>query len=215
MEIKVERATDADLWRRMASTQGHKVTMPWAKALKCGHSIIRATTYAVFCEGIPRYVAEHLRTHFSISPIVPEEYAWMQSKRPDRGGKDFRTECQTIVADIISALQWDETYKMSDVEDRILDLPNNFDRFAPCNFNFTVSAEGLMSLSHLRLCSKASLETRQVTQAIRDEVAKIDPDLAKHMVPQCIYRGGICPEEKCCGYNRNADVLNEYKELFE
>jgi len=41
-----------------------------------------------------------------------------------------------------------------------------------------------------------------------------DPDLADHLVPQCWYRGGICPEAKCCGLNKSVQAEDYYK-LFK
>ena len=44
-----------------------------------------------------------------------------------------------------------------------------------------------------------------------------DFDLSEHLVPQCIYRGGICPEPKSCGYNtsdRGIEKIKEYKNLM-
>jgi hypothetical protein len=34
---------------------------------------------------------------------------------------------------------------------------------------------------------------------LRDKMIDIDPDLAYNMVPNCVWRGGICPEPKPCG----------------
>lgn len=51
-----------------------------------------------------------------------------------------------------------------------------------------------------RLCSNADSICREVFTRVKSEVASVDPDLARFLVPQCIYRGGICPEWRCCGY---------------
>ena len=36
-------------------------------------------------------------------------------------------------------------------------------------------------------------------QLLSEKIREIDPDLAHFMVPNCVYRGGICPEPRSCG----------------
>lgn len=90
-------------------------------------------------------------------------------------------------------------------------------RNTPTDLGLLVNAEEIVNISEKRLCFQASTETREIWQQVIAEVAKVDPDLAKHCVPQCMYRGGICPEPKGCGYNKTGlfnKALNEYKKLF-
>jgi hypothetical protein len=54
-------------------------------------------------------------------------------------------------------------------------------------------------MANKRLCYKASPETRDVMIMIKNEIDRVDPDLSYYMVPQCVYRGGICPEPRPCG----------------
>ena len=58
---------------------------------------------------------------------------------------------------------------------------------------------GLMHIARRRLCYQASRETREVVVAIKEAIREVDPDLSHFMVPNCVYRGGICPEPKPCG----------------
>ena len=60
------------------------------------------------------------------------------------------------------------------------------------------------------LCSGASPETRQAWQLLKDEVAKVEPELASCMVRECVYRG-FCPEMYGCGF----DKTEEYKKELE
>jgi len=60
-------------------------------------------------------------------------------------------------------------------------------------------AQALINISRKRLCSSASPETRQAWQLVKDEVAKVEPELAQCMVRECVYRG-YCPEMFSCGY---------------
>ena len=90
-------------------------------------------------------------------------------------------------------------------------------RNTPTDLGLLVNAEEIVNISEKRLCFQASTETREIWQQVIAEVAKVDPHLAKHCVPQCMYRGGICPEPKGCGYNKTGlfnKALTEYKKLF-
>jgi len=72
-------------------------------------------------------------------------------------------------------------------------------RLTPVNHSMLVNAQALIGISRKRLCTKSHKETRKVMELIKKEVAKVDPDLARYMVEECKYRGGICPEQKSCG----------------
>lgn len=90
-------------------------------------------------------------------------------------------------------------------------------RMTPTDLAFICNAEALINMAHKRLCGKASAETREVVKAICELIEERDPDLYQHLVPQCVYRGGICPEPKGCGYNKTGlfnKILTEYKKLF-
>lgn len=69
---------------------------------------------------------------------------------------------------------------------------------APVNHTMVVNAAELIFISRRRLCNKASAETREVWNAVRKEMAKIDPEMAGAMVAECKYRN-ICPEMRPCG----------------
>ena len=89
------------------------------------------------------------------------------------------------------------------------DLPQG----EPNDQDFVVNAQTLINVSRKRLCSKASAETRQAWQAVKDKIAEQDPVMAHFMVPNCIYRG-FCPEspDKCCGYTNTEKFRKELEE---
>lgn len=63
-----------------------------------------------------------------------------------------------------------------------------------------INAQSLINVSRKRLCSTASPETRHVWKLVKKEMMKLDPEMARAMVPECVYRG-FCPYfDKCCGY---------------
>jgi hypothetical protein len=72
-------------------------------------------------------------------------------------------------------------------------------RYTPVNHAMFCNAQSLINMARRRLCFKAHKDTVSVMQAIKDEVQKIDPDLAACMLPDCLYRQG-CYEFKSCGY---------------
>lgn len=80
--------------------------------------------------------------------------------------------------------------------------------------DFVINAQAMINISRKRLCNCASKETREAWQAVKDEVAKIDPEMAQVMVRQCVYRG-FCPEMKCCGFCRTEAYMKELEAYRE
>lgn len=73
---------------------------------------------------------------------------------------------------------------------------------APVTMCWYMSAEELITIAHKRLCSQASPETRAVIQEICNQVVKLNPEFRELLVPNCVYRGGLCDEFHCCGRNK-------------
>ena len=74
--------------------------------------------------------------------------------------------------------------------------------------DFVANAQALINISRKRLCNCAHKETKAAWVAVKTEMEKIDPTMAKHMVPECIYRG-FCPELKSCGYSETEKFKEE------
>lgn len=70
---------------------------------------------------------------------------------------------------------------------------------APVNMDWYMNAEELINVSHKRLCTQASLETRAVVAEICDLVLDACPEFEGLLVPMCMYRNGKCTEFKPCG----------------
>lgn len=66
----------------------------------------------------------------------------------------------------------------------------------------SINAQELMFLARKRLCTQASLETREVVKEICKKVVEINPEFDGLLVPLCVYRGGLCTEFNPCGYNK-------------
>lgn len=83
--------------------------------------------------------------------------------------------------------------------------------------DMSCNAQALISISRKRLCNLASPDTRAAWKQVKEAVAKIDPEMASVMVPECIYRGGWCPELKTCGWYKTPaaiKMLQEYHSMY-
>lgn len=76
------------------------------------------------------------------------------------------------------------------------------------------NAQSLITISRKRLCHQASLETRQAWQEVKNTIETIEPELAKCMVKDCIYRGH-CYEYTSCGYHKTDNYNKELAEYRE
>lgn len=87
------------------------------------------------------------------------------------------------------------------------DRQDKYDRYsapqgAPVSMCWYMNAEELITIAHKRLCRQASKETREVVRQMCDLVLQTNPEFAGLFVPNCVYRGGLCDEFKCCGLNQ-------------
>lgn len=83
------------------------------------------------------------------------------------------------------------------------------------NMRLFLSAEELINISRVRLCNKAEKATRMIWHQVISELYRIDPIVATACVPNCVFRNGICPEIKSCGYNINVtSAIKHYREYF-
>lgn len=226
MQVEVTKLTGVELLRKANSfTTGHESHMTLAKAYALGHSPIRTQMWWIELTDIPRFVAQHFERHavavipFGGGDDYPDVF-YEKTARTDRGAEDFNDVCNDWVEGLerVESGQNEDVMEMvSLVKEEFKTLPERFDRYAPTNLAVICNSESLIALSHTRLCSKASKETREIFGMVRNRIKEIDPDLAKHCVPQCMYRGGICPESKGCGFNKTElfnKQLTEYKKLF-
>lgn len=71
-------------------------------------------------------------------------------------------------------------------------------RNTPVNHGLMINAQAIITMSRKRLCLASSKKTVAVWSKLRREMAEVDKDLADFMVPECVYRNGVCPEFKEC-----------------
>lgn len=79
------------------------------------------------------------------------------------------------------------------------------------NHECEANAQALINISRKRLCNCASKETREAWQLVKDEVKKVEPELAKCMVKECVYRGH-CYEMFSCNYHKTEAFRKELDE---
>ena len=79
---------------------------------------------------------------------------------------------------------------------------------AEVEMEIEANAQALINMSRKRLCNQASPETREVMEAMKEEISKRDKFLAEVMVKECVYRG-FCPEMKSCGYDKTDKFKQE------
>lgn len=228
--IKVTKLTDVNLLRLANSfTSGKESKMSLAKAYAYRHSPIRTQIFTIELEEIPLFVASQLiRSHVGVQ--------WFQrSKRTDRGGEDFcrichthyciiNAQCDNLEESIGSPIYSNDDETICDAlnnlrstAEAMIDLPEKFDRYAPTDLLCVINADAIINMSHKRLCSKASRETREIWEQVVNEIRNIDPDLANHCVPQCVYCG-FCSEPKGCGWIKSqigVAMRNDYLKLYE
>lgn len=67
------------------------------------------------------------------------------------------------------------------------------------NHIMDINAQALIFMARKRMCYKADETTRYIMNIIVSEIVKLCPEFSQFLVPECIYRGGICHEFKPCG----------------
>jgi hypothetical protein len=220
--VSVRKLTDETLMREACEmTFNGKSHQSLTSIYKSEHSPVRTQLFWIKLENIPLFISTHLIRHhvgsipFQLTcrddrtggnPNVPERIEGiinkleMLSKDMTIGGSI--RELQDLVTGAIDELMW---------------LGENSDRQTPVNLGLCINAQSLIDMAKMRLCRQSHKDTSTVFDAIRMEVEKVDPALAKMMVPKCVYRNGLCGEPRCCGYNSSwffERELAAYTSLF-
>lgn len=133
------------------------------------HSIIRTQMFMIKMKEIPTKASVHLVRHSAVG-----QFHLVGSNRAD---------WKKAEAEGMTEEEWDESIH----------------RGTPVNHVMILNAQHLIDMSRKRLCLKAEKTTRAIMTEIKSKVSLVDPWLANSMVPNCYYRGGICPEANPCG----------------
>lgn len=207
MKVSVEKCTDERIMREACEmTFLGKSKMSLRKMYACEHSPCRTQIFWIRLYDIPLFCSTQLlRHHVGSQPFQ------LTCRKDRNGGNNHFQEKIGRVIDLINRGHNKEAIVILNW------LEENADRYTKVNLGIFLNAQSLINMAKDRLCSDASAETREIFNAIKAEIEKVDPDLAKFLVPRCIYRGGICNSLKSCGFNKTElfnKQLNQYKLLF-
>lgn len=122
------------------------------------------------------------------SPVRVLNFAFLIENIPSNTATHFARHVHAVP--FVSSLRNDRQDRMNGDE-----APRN----TPVDMIFFCNAEELMTIANKRLCSKASAKTREVAGMMRDEVAKVMPEITEFLVPNCLWHGGVCHELESCG----------------
>lgn len=206
-KIEIEKLTDERIMREACEmTFLGKSRMSLSRMYACEHSPCRTQVFWIRLYDIPLFCSTQLlRHHVGSQPF-------QLSCRPDRKGGNIRFK--ESVAEVINYIGQGKT---TDAVGMLEWLSENADRYTKVNLGLFINAQSLIDMAQERLCSNASAETREIFMAIKAKIAEVDADLARFLVPSCVYRGGICNRIKKCGFNKTElfdKQLMEYRKLF-
>ena len=217
--VTVKKLTDVELMRRACEMTFNGTShQSLVSIYKSEHSPARTQLFWIEAKHIPLFISTHLLRHHVGS--IP----FQLSCRDDRNGGNISVpERISTVKDRINQAQeysqigdWMASNAQNEVAINELDwLLENADRQTPVNLGLLVNAQSLIDMAKLRLCKQAHRDTIEVFAAIKKAIAKCDPELAAMMVPKCVYRGGLCGEPRCCGYNSTKNFQIELKQYAD
>lgn len=98
-----------------------------------------------------------------------------------------------------------EHFVMSKRDDLRPDKDEVVDRNSLVNHGMLVNAGALIFIARRRLCYKS----HKRTVAMMKKIASKIPELKPYLVPECVYRNGICPELSECNPSLEA-VMKAY-----
>ncbi len=214
--VSVRKLTDLELLQEACATTFLGTSHATLISLyKSEHSPVRTQLFWISLKNIPLYISTHLLRHHVGS--VP----FQLTCRDDRNGGNpgLPGKLDSIVERLKNLVDtWrkggtfisDHQHKADSIYEELEWLKDNADRETPVNLSLCINAQSLIDMAKLRLCTGcASPGTVVVFQAIKNEISKIDPDLASVMVRKCVYRGGLCGEPRCCGFNKTTAFKSE------
>ncbi len=87
-------------------------------------------------------------------------------------------------------------------------------RWTKTNHTMYVNAEALMNIARKRLCFSSHKETQKIMELIKKQIEEKDYILASFLVPECVYRNGICKEGKfSCG--KKDQIMKRYSHYID
>lgn len=214
--VTVNKLTDDELMRKACEMTFNGTSHQSLTSIyKSEHSPTRTQLFWIETRHIPLFVSTHLLRHHVGS--IP----FQLSCRDDRKGGNvaFKDKLENVIGHINQAQEMSQIgdWMASNAHNELAInelhwLQDNADRYTPVNLGLLVNAQSLIDMAKLRLCKQAHKETIKVFKAIKEAISKVDPELASLMVRKCVYRGGLCGEPKCCGFNSTEQFQIELRQ---
>lgn len=215
--ITVEKLTDEQIMRKACECTFIGTSKQSLMSIyKTEHSPVRTQIFWIkFCN-IPLASATQLLRHHVGS--VP----FQLTCRDDRNGHnqgvpqkcERALELLATAEDVMGSFE-ERHAKFDEVRDILTDLRENSDRNTPVDLGLLINAQSLIDMSKMRVCIMAHADTRKIFADMREKVREIDPALAAMMVRKCVYRGGICGESRCCGFNNTEAFMKELQQYLD
>lgn len=83
-------------------------------------------------------------------------------------------------------------------KDRADAIKGEYSREQLVPFAMVFTARAIKEISHYRMCQKAEKPTRIFMNFLQLKLSAVDMELAKEMMPMCVYRNGLCTELNSC-----------------
>lgn len=77
---------------------------------------------------------------------------------------------------------------------------NKLPQDAPVTFTGVANAQNLIDTWRKRMCYQAAPETREYAEDFKVALHEVEPEISDVLVPNCVYRGLVCPEMNGCTY---------------
>ena len=174
------------------------------RCIASGHmSVLEHVSFTFHIQGISRACLAQLSRHRHISLSVRSQRYCREDNfefvNPFILGKfdEFMEEVRSHYVEMVES--------GAAPEDARAVLPN-----ACCTeLYLTANARALIEMSHLRMCSRAQREIRELFYKIRRCLRNVCPIVAANMAPACEARGGIpfCTEHDSCGLHPRLSEL--------
>ena len=190
-----------------------KPTKSYRIAKSCmasGHmSVLEHISFTFYVKGISRACLAQLSRHRHISISVRSQRYCREDNfdfvNPCREDTEEENAVNEAVADA------NQNYKKLleaglKPEDARMVLPN-----ACCTeLYLTANARSLIEMRHLRLCTRAQREIRELFQAMKEIIQIFCPEVSERMTPSCEAHGELsfCPERESCGRHPRLSELS-------
>ena len=174
----------------------------------CSHQLVRHRAGIVFSQQSQRYV-EIKESKQELMEILTRYEGPEMKALCDRYFVEFK---DMIPSDLIKTLC--EYRDLVDGGCKAEDARNVLPNATKTNITMSLNYRELIHICNLRLCTRAQLEIRQLFQAIKKEVEKVDERLASLLAPSCEIHG-MCFEDKCCGRKPHVNEVKAAYKLLE